>query len=201
MARQYRQIRDPKRGLARAQFKPRPDLKRIIQAYDFARQKRAMRILPDFFVSSETKLITVLMTCDNITEIRYELAIVLASDGSISNTKWLEQPHDVQLACTILAGFMSIHTSLSTPLAKVCDDQIPLNISLSADSTLEDVLSDIVQLARDWVNKFVDAYAESEDAARALVPAFQIDVSQIEQAASKLSLFLRYSQTNHISGT
>ena len=175
----------PRRGL----HAPRPDMPRILRRYELVRVKRDMRLLPDFFASFQTRTLHVMINSpERVEDVRWELAIILRDDGSICNTAWLHRP--TPETAVAMAGLMSMHASLTAPMARVIDAKIPLMTKVRDAATVDDVLACIVQVARKWAGAFAAG-------GPGLIDGFQAEVAVAVAAAERLdTMLIAYSTTN-----
>jgi len=190
MTRRYPRLRSPDRTP-----RPEPDVRRVLTNYDLARQRRAMRLLPDFFEGCHTHELRVLVTTSGAQRLRGELAIVLQDDGSVGGTEWIELPDEGVAEAVV--GLMTIHASLASPMARVVDSRVPLRTRLCG-VTVEQTLAAIVQSARDWAARFRALFADPcRWRLRALLLEFGRAVVTATELAERLDVELQLHEALH----
>lgn len=197
MTRHFRVAKDPHRGLHAS---TRPEMRLVLRRYGRARQRRAMQLLPDFFLTAETRTLRVLLTAENIEDVRWELAIILRDDGSIEGTEWISQPSKERWLA--VAGLLNIHASVAEPMARIIDandDYKALVREMGEGVTVENALQSIIEVAREWADLFRELFENGEDPAP-MLRLFKLEVARVMNAAEKVDAFLarrNYSITNH----
>jgi len=139
--------RNPRRGLPLVSRAPPPlNLDQIVAMYAMDCAKREMQKLPDFALGYDVKTLHVLISSGSLHDVRWGLRIILADDGSVRNTAWLEKPKDAWCAAQALCGILDVYAYLADPMTSL--------ISRPDDPGTRQAVTSAIQMTREWVDVF-----------------------------------------------